>query len=115
MVVSPHAGYMYSGKTAAHAIASLRHAKRFIILGPNHTGLGSEFSIMGSGSWMTPLGDVRVDRELADKLRKLDFVEEDEHAHSREHSIEVQPAVPAAQVRKIQLCSHMRNEHQIFG
>jgi AmmeMemoRadiSam system protein B len=89
-VVSPHAGYVYSGRTAAVAISSLKPGKRFIILGPNHTGLGSEFSIMTSGSWKTPLGPVRIDREMASALEECGLPEEDELAHSREHSIEVQ-------------------------
>ncbi|MFH0956426.1 MAG: AmmeMemoRadiSam system protein B [Candidatus Aenigmatarchaeota archaeon] len=90
-VVSPHAGYIYSGRTAAHAIASLAKAERFIILGPNHTGLGPEFSIMDCGTWRTPLGKVQVDRKIADELLKnCGALEVDETAHIREHSIEVQ-------------------------
>ena len=49
IVVSPHEGYVYSGKTAAFAISSLKKVKRFIILGPNHSGLGEKFSVMSSG------------------------------------------------------------------
>jgi AmmeMemoRadiSam system protein B len=89
-VVSPHAGYVYSGRTAARAIYSLRPGKRFIILGPNHTGLGSEFSMMASGSWRTPLGPVRIDTGLARALERHGLAEEDGLAHAREHSIEVQ-------------------------
>jgi AmmeMemoRadiSam system protein B len=90
-VISPHAGYVYSGRTAAHAIASLAKAERFIILGPNHTGLGPEFSIMDCGTWRTPLGKVQVDRKLADELLKsCGALDVDEIAHMREHSIEVQ-------------------------
>jgi AmmeMemoRadiSam system protein B len=89
-VISPHAGYTYSGRTAALAISSLKPGKRFIILGPNHTGLGREFSIMASGSWATPLGRVPVDTGIARALEKHGLTEDDELAHSREHSIEVQ-------------------------
>jgi AmmeMemoRadiSam system protein B len=89
-VVSPHAGYAYSGRTAARAISSLKPGKRFIIMGPNHTGMGSEFSTMSSGSWKTPLGPVRIDRDIGKDLVKCGLPEEDELAHSREHSIEVQ-------------------------
>ncbi len=89
-VVSPHAGYAYSGRTAAVAISALKPGKRFIILGPNHTGLGSGFSIMASGSWKTPLGTVNIDREIASALRGCGLPEEDGLAHAREHSIEVQ-------------------------
>jgi hypothetical protein len=88
-VISPHAGYPYSGKTAARAIASLLPAGTFIILGPNHTGLGKAFSIMSSGEWETPMGRVPIDSGLAGRLRR-NPVEEDPLAHYQEHSIEVQ-------------------------
>jgi len=90
MVVSPHAGYMYSGKTAAQAIASLKPAKSFVVLGPNHTGMGQPFSITGRGAWNTPLGECRIDSELAEKLKACSLLKEDTSAHLMEHSIEVQ-------------------------
>lgn len=89
-VVSPHAGYEYSGRTAAHAINSLKRVGVFIILGPNHHVLGPEFSIMSEGSWKTPLGEVEIDTETAEKLRDCKILEESSIAHSQEHSIEVQ-------------------------
>ena len=90
IVVSPHAGYMYSGLGAASAIGSLKPAKTFIVLGPNHTGMGQEFSIMSHGVWKTPLGEMEIDETLARELKKSGFLEEDDWAHSSEHSIEVQ-------------------------
>lgn len=89
-VVSPHAGYVYSGKAAAQAISSLKHAKTFIILGPNHTLIGPEFSITGRGSWKTPLGECKINEELAKQLKRNKLLEEDTLAHEQEHSIEVQ-------------------------
>ncbi len=89
-VISPHAGYTYSGRVAARALSSLSPSKRFIILGPNHTGLGSNFSTMASGTWKTPLGPVKVDSALAKQVLKCGLPEEDALAHSKEHSIEVQ-------------------------
>lgn len=89
-VVSPHAGYEYSGRTAALAIGSLKPGKKFIILGPNHTGMGSEFSVMSRGKWITPLGDCSIDSSLANELKSCKILEEDTFAHEREHSIEVQ-------------------------
>lgn len=91
MAISPHAGYVYSGKTAAHATASLKPGRRFVILGPNHYLTGPPLSVTGSGSWETPLGKVMIDRKLASSLKgECGFLEEDAKAHEREHSIEVQ-------------------------
>jgi AmmeMemoRadiSam system protein B len=89
-VVSPHAGYSYSGRTAAFAISSLRPAGSFIVLGPNHTGMGAEFSLMAEGSWETPLGSVGIDTSLASEILRRTDCEEDAAAHIGEHSIEVQ-------------------------
>jgi AmmeMemoRadiSam system protein B len=89
--VVPHAGLMYSGHVAAafYAIADL--PKRFIILCPNHTGLGHSAAINREGTWRTPFGDVPIDTPLADALMaKTKLLEEDDRAHAREHSLEVQ-------------------------
>ncbi|MEE9406188.1 MAG: AmmeMemoRadiSam system protein B, partial [Candidatus Aenigmarchaeota archaeon] len=80
-----------SGKSAAHAIASLKRFQRFIILGPSHYPVGPKFSVVINGSWETPLGNVPVDSEMAAALKnKCSILEEDESAHEKEHSIEVQ-------------------------
>ncbi len=89
-VISPHAGYIYSGRTAAAAINSLKGAKTFIILGPNHTGIGAQFSVMCKGKWKTPLGIVNINSEIASDLENTGLVDDDEMAHLNEHSIEVQ-------------------------
>lgn len=93
-LVSPHAGYMYSGPVAAHGYYHLAldgAPSTFIILGPNHTGLGSPVAMMGEGGWRTPLGVVEIDVEAADAIFKAsDIIDLDEVAHLREHSIEVQ-------------------------
>ncbi len=89
--VSPHAGFVYSGSVAAQVLANIETPETFIILGPNHTGRGRPASIMTRGSWSTPLGEVEIDRELADTLLKnSSFLENDSEAHEAEHSIEVQ-------------------------
>jgi hypothetical protein len=93
-LVSPHAGYMYSGPVAAHGFACLAEdgmPKSVVIVSPNHTGTGSGVSIMLSGSWKTPLGEVKIDQELAEAiLKSSEIIDRDEEAHACEHSIEVQ-------------------------
>ncbi|MHC1636047.1 MAG: MEMO1 family protein [Candidatus Methanospirareceae archaeon] len=86
--VAPHAGYMYSGSVAAHVYAKLPKADTFVILGPNHTGLGSSIAL-STDTWLTPLGEVEVDDTFVDALPK-DIIDLDEEAHRYEHSIEVQ-------------------------
>lgn len=90
-VVSPHAGYPYSGPVTAAAISRIKFKDTFVILGPNHTGMGKALSIMTVGSWETPLGSIEVDTELAGQiLTDSRYLEEDDKAHQYEHSIEVQ-------------------------
>lgn len=91
-IVVPHAGYMYSGAIAAHAYSYLAHhgfAETFVILGPNHTGVGSDVSVMTEGKWETPLGEVTINHSLANRIR-MGIINEDDRAHKYEHSIEVQ-------------------------
>lgn len=89
--VVPHAGYMYSGHVAGAVYARIDVPARCVVLCPNHTGQGTPLSIMTSGSWETPLGDVAIDHELADSLvRQCPFLSEDGLAHRAEHAIEVQ-------------------------
>ncbi|MFC1918312.1 AmmeMemoRadiSam system protein B, partial [Chloroflexota bacterium] len=90
-LVSPHAGYIYSGAVAGAVISRIEFKDTFILLGPNHTGKGKPFSIMTAGSWRTPLGKVRIDTRLARHiLEKSSSLENDSVAHQSEHSLEVQ-------------------------
>jgi AmmeMemoRadiSam system protein B len=93
-LVSPHAGYMYSGSVAAKGYAYVANDGRpdsIVIVGPNHTGYGTGISIMLGGVWRTPLGDLRIDAELATDIQKhSEFIDVDSGAHLYEHSIEVQ-------------------------
>jgi MEMO1 family protein len=53
---------------AYYELASDGKPDTVIILGPNHTGYGSGLAIMNDGSWRTPLGDVEIDSETANKI-----------------------------------------------
>ena len=92
-LVSPHAGYMYSGPVAAHGYyeLSLRDAPDVVVIvGPNHHGLGAPVALSTHDAWRTPLGDVRVDRDFVSALTRRGVAELDDAAHMYEHSIEVQ-------------------------
>lgn len=90
-VVSPHAGLIYSGHVAGAVYSSIEFPQTFILIGPNHTGLGTVVSIMSSGSWEMPMREIFVDENVSKKIIKhLPFVEDDPRAHRLEHSLEVQ-------------------------
>lgn len=94
--IVPHAGYVYSGITAGVAYANMKagnfykQADTIIILGPNHTGIGTEVSI-SKIDWVMPNGVFRVDKVFADEIiSNSKIIKANEAAHDGEHSIEVQ-------------------------
>ena len=90
-LISPHAGYVYSGPVAGAVMSKIKFKDTFVILGPNHTGSGKPFSIMTKGVWRTPLGEVKINSKLGKRiLTSSGHLEEDYKAHLYEHSIEVQ-------------------------
>jgi AmmeMemoRadiSam system protein B len=89
--VVPHAGYMYSGHVAGAVFARLQIPQHCILLCPNHTGVGTPLSIMSTGGWLTPLGNVAVESDLAEGLKdNFSLLTEDSDAHRSEHSAEVE-------------------------
>lgn len=91
-LIVPHAGYPYSGLTAAagyRSIAALGRPSVVILLGANHTGLGGSVAIDDHDAWSTPLGDVPVARDIVATLEEAGL-SINRSAFTREHSIEVQ-------------------------
>jgi MEMO1 family protein len=87
----PHAGYVFSGGVAGAVYARTKIQKRVIILGPRHRPGGANFAINSEGAWETPLGRANIDSELARAMMAAcPLLVEDEVAHRREHSLEVQ-------------------------
>lgn len=91
-VVVPHAGYFYSGKTAAYAFKSTEFTSRKILLiGPNHNSYPFYSAIFSGGAWKTPLGESAVDAAEVDRIAgSVNMLVKDDLAHSTEHSLEVQ-------------------------
>lgn len=97
--VVPHAGIEYSGHVAGAVYGRLAPVSSYVILCPNHTGLGRPLAILSAGEWETPLGEVVVDTPVALALKQAcPLLEEDAEAHRREHSLEVQ--LPFLQYRQ---------------
>lgn len=92
-IICPHAGYVYSGPIACYSFYSIscKSPELFIIIGPNHWGIGSNVAAMKDCSWETPLGQIEVDSEAANELSKIcKKVSLDFFSHTKEHSLEVQ-------------------------
>ncbi|MBA4371237.1 MAG: AmmeMemoRadiSam system protein B [Thermodesulfovibrio sp.] len=90
-IMSPHAGLIYSGHVAGEVFSSIKMPQTFIMLGPNHTGLGQAISLMDAGEWEIPTGLFKIDSRLASKIAlNSDRISRDAQAHIFEHSLEVQ-------------------------
>lgn len=123
--VCPHAGWMYSGKVAGAVYSRIDltgiDEPIFILIGPNHTSLGEPASIMLSGEWQLPLGNIKIAQELASSiLENSEILEDDPDAHLQEHSIEVQlPFIqyffPQAQIVPIALSDYRLSTCQDIG
>ncbi|MBU4236585.1 MAG: AmmeMemoRadiSam system protein B [Proteobacteria bacterium] len=97
-VVSPHAGYMYSGAVAGETFAQVRVPETVIILGPNHQGQGAPIAL-STTPWQMPMGLVPIDTAITEALlNTCSVITVDETAHRFEHSLEVQ--VPFLQARQ---------------
>jgi hypothetical protein len=98
-LVSPHAGYVYSGPVAGAVFASARIPALVVMLGPSHRGIRPLFAVQARGSWRTPLGESPIDEALAARvIAGCPFAEDDAAAHLGEHSLEVQ--LPFIQYRR---------------
>jgi len=87
----PHAGWVYSGKVAGSVFSAMSPANTYIIISPNHTGIGPQVSIYPSGSWETPIGSLLINAEFVSNLcNEYKLITPDKTTHSQEHSIEVQ-------------------------
>lgn len=92
-IVAPHAGYIYSGALAAQACARLRPAagriRRVLLLGPAHRVAFQGIALPAASAFLTPLGQIDVDQELAASIAGMPQVHRLDAAHAMEHSLEV--------------------------
>lgn len=93
-IIVPHAGYIYSGATAAQAYAGLsaarRTIRRVVLLGPVHRVAVRGLALPGAARFATPLGEVALDRQAIDGIGHLPQIVESAPAHAHEHALEVQ-------------------------
>ncbi|MEM4367115.1 MAG: AmmeMemoRadiSam system protein B [Candidatus Anstonellales archaeon] len=89
IIIAPHAGYVYSGKTAMAAHIALRQGP-YVVVGPNHSGYGLDVAL-STMDWSLPNGTAFYNEEAGEKLLSFcKILKKDELAHRNEHSLEVQ-------------------------
>ena len=93
-IIAPHAGYIYSGTTAAHVyapIAALRGTiRRIVLLGPTHRVAVDGLALPTSTAFATPLGVVPLDLPAMEVIRDMPQIVVSQTAHAQEHALEVQ-------------------------
>lgn len=90
-IISPHAGYIYSGAIAGQLYSRLIIPDTVLIIGPNHHGSGAAAALYPDGEWLTPLGSTTVNSRLNSLLlQHTPYIQSDTLAHQLEHSLEVQ-------------------------
>lgn len=92
-IISPHAGYQYSGQTAAYAFNAIKNnnIKTAVIISPSHREYFPGISIYSGKAYRTPLGDVPLDKEMISKIVSgSKFIFEGVNGHCAEHAVEVQ-------------------------
>jgi len=92
--IVPHAGWAFSGATAAFVFSAIKkkHPKvdTFVIFGAAHGYLGQPPAVYDKGTWLTPLGEIGIDKALADAIIESKAAISDLDHHNSEHSMEVQ-------------------------
>lgn len=90
--IVPHAGYIYSGGTAASAYAELRtrDIRNVVLIGPSHRVYLQGAAVPSAHAFATPLGEIEIDSKAKQALLEMPGVIESDHPHEPEHSLEVQ-------------------------
>lgn len=92
-IIAPHAGYQYSGPTAAHVYRMLEgrqeRIRRVVLLGPAHRVYLQGMALPSVGAFTTPLGDVPIDADGVEQALAMPGTQVSDEAHAAEHSLEV--------------------------
>lgn len=91
-VISPHAGYVYSGQCAAYSFRALQKTTfdTAVIIAPSHRFADFDFSVGDYDEYLTPLGGVKVAKNIVDELKNKYNLNTIQFASNIEHSLEVQ-------------------------
>lgn len=105
-IVTPHAGYMYSGPVAAYAYKALMgyDYSTVVVISPSHRAYFPYVSVWSKGSYETPLGIIDIDEDLCAGLLGTDDILDDIRPHDAEHSLEIQLPFLQTVLKPFRLC-----------
>lgn len=93
IIITPHAGYEYSGLVASHAFATIKKTeqiKRIILIGRSHQSYFNHIAVDFNNIWQTPLGNLQLDQQYILNIKRInEDILYDNNAHESEHSLEV--------------------------
>ena len=92
--IVPHAGWTFSGSLAGRVFQAIKKVDgpvdTFVVFGAGHRYFSQEAAVYDCGAWLSPLGEIGIDEDIADAIASIDRVCRDLACHRDEHSIEVQ-------------------------
>ncbi len=106
-IISPHAGYLYSGHVAGYAYKAVRglNYKTVVVISPSHRAYFPYVSVWPKGYFETPLGRIEVDEELCEKLMNASVIFTDNtRPHDSEHALEIQLPFLQTALHHFKLC-----------
>jgi AmmeMemoRadiSam system protein B len=105
-IITPHAGYMYSGPVAAYAYKALDRYdySTVVVISPSHRAYFPFISIWPKGAYETPLGIIDIDEDLCTRLMKSEDIQDDTNAHTAEHALEIQLPFLQSVLKPFKLC-----------
>jgi MEMO1 family protein len=105
-VISPHAGYIYSGHVAAYAYKTLQNRaySTVVVISPSHRGYFPYVSVWPKGAYETPFGLIEVDEEFCDKLLSSGYIQDNQAPHTAEHALEIQLPFLQYTLQSFKLC-----------
>lgn len=91
-LISPHAGYIFSGQTAAYGYKTIygKHYDTVVVLAPSHHIVECAVAVCDYDYYQTPLGNIPVEKDIVNELVKYAPIDYSEATHKMEHSLEVQ-------------------------
>jgi len=115
-LISPHAGYVFSGQTAAWSYKQIEGEKidTVILIGPSHNYPIEGASLWTGGNFSTPLGEIEIDKQLTNELLSSKIFQTNSDVHIPEHSLEVQLPFLQKTLKNFRIVAILINDEQSY-